>query len=269
MKYNPQIHHRRSIRLKVYDYSQEGAYLITIVCHDRKHFFGNVENGFMKLNSFGRIAYEEWQKLPERFPNIEVDVFQIMPNHMHGIIVIVGAPLAGAPAKSANNVNAPNTDAHNANKQKADAHDAEARSADIGNSLPNRAPARGAPTVGEMIGSYKSIVADKCLELWKSKRPDQMMGKLWQRNFYEHIIRNEESLNDIREYIIDNPRNWETDSENNRLGTVTWGTGEPCPYIKFFQNFLSQSNQPFHRRDVFYSIHLPDRESVFACLRAP
>jgi len=92
MKYNPQIHHRRSIRLKGYDYSQEGAYYITIVCRDRKHFFGTIENGIMKLNAFGKIAYEQWQKLTERFPNIELDIFQIMPNHMHGIIVIVGHP---------------------------------------------------------------------------------------------------------------------------------------------------------------------------------
>jgi REP element-mobilizing transposase RayT len=68
--------------------------------------------------------------------------------------------------------------------------------------------------VGDMIGAYKSIVANECLELWKSKRPDEMMGKLWQRNFFEHIIRDEQSLNNIREYVLHNPENWETDSEN-------------------------------------------------------
>ncbi len=181
MKYYPQIHHRRSIRLKGYDYSQEGAYYITICCHDRKHFFGRINNRKMKLNSFGKIAHTQWEQLPERFPNIELDEFQIMPNHMHGIIVIahVGAPLAGAQ----------NTGAQNLDER--------------------RARASHAPTVGEMIGAYKSIVADKCLELWKSNRPDEMLGKLWQRNFFEHIIRDEHSLNNIREYIVCNPENWE------------------------------------------------------------
>ena len=201
MKYNPQIHHRRSIRLKGYDYSQEGAYFITICCHDRKHFFGKIGNGNMKLNSFGKIAHAEWEQLPERFSNIELDEFQIMPNHMHGIIVIVGAPLAGAPNR-------------------------DIQSIDTGNAQAKRAPVKGAPTttvapttttttttVGNIIGAYKSIVANECLALWKSKRPNETMGKLWQRNFFEHIIRDETSLNNIREYIIHNPENWKSDSD--------------------------------------------------------
>ncbi|PIY04942.1 MAG: hypothetical protein COZ21_05210, partial [Bacteroidetes bacterium CG_4_10_14_3_um_filter_31_20] len=101
MAYNPNIHHRRSIRLKGYDYSQAGAYFITICCKDRKCRFGKIVVGasVMELNECGQIAYDEWLKLSERFSNFELDVFQIMPNHMHGIIVlndIVGATLAVA-----------------------------------------------------------------------------------------------------------------------------------------------------------------------------
>lgn len=86
--YNPQIHHRRSIRLKGYDYSQEGLYFITICCKDRKYRFGKIENDKMILNEYGTIAYDEWIKLTERFSNFELDVFQIMPNHMHAIIAL-------------------------------------------------------------------------------------------------------------------------------------------------------------------------------------
>lgn len=91
-KYNPNIHHRRSIRLKGYDYSQAGLYFITICCQGRICRFGYVEKGEMILNEYGKIAYDEWIKLSERFKNFELDVFQIMPNHIHGIIALtVGA----------------------------------------------------------------------------------------------------------------------------------------------------------------------------------
>ncbi|MDQ5929218.1 MAG: REP-associated tyrosine transposase, partial [Bacteroidota bacterium] len=88
--YNPKIHHRRSIRLKGYDYSQSGAYFITICCQDMKHRFGEIENGEMILNEYGKIAYKEWENLTDRFANVALDVFQIMPNHIHGIVVLVG-----------------------------------------------------------------------------------------------------------------------------------------------------------------------------------
>lgn len=102
-KFNPHIHHRRSIRLKGFDYSQAGLYFITICCQDRLCHFGHVENDAMILNEYGQIAFDEWMKLPERFPNFELDVFQIMPNHIHAIIsltnpaTVVGATLAVAP----------------------------------------------------------------------------------------------------------------------------------------------------------------------------
>jgi putative transposase len=88
MKYNPQIHHRKSIRLKEYDYSQSGAHFITICCKGMQCFFGQIDDGEMQLNDNGQIAYNEWRKLPERFANMELDVFVIMPNHIHAIIVL-------------------------------------------------------------------------------------------------------------------------------------------------------------------------------------
>jgi len=185
-KYNPNIHHRRSIRLKGYDYSQAGLYFITICCQDRICRFGQIENGEMILNEYGQIAYDEWVKLLERFPNFELDVFQIMPNHMHGIIALVGATLAVAQ------------------------NDSVAQNEMIvGNDI--RAGASPAPTktVGDIIGAYKSLVANGCLDIFKTK--NETMGKLWQRNYHEHIIRDEQSYHRISEYIINNPENWTDD----------------------------------------------------------
>ncbi len=93
MTYNLQKHHRRSIRLKGYDYSQAGLYFITICCQDRICRFGHIKNSEMVLNELGMVAYNEWAKLPERFPNFELDVFQIMPNHIHGIILLNEIPV--------------------------------------------------------------------------------------------------------------------------------------------------------------------------------
>ena len=165
-KYNPYIHHRRSIRLKGYDYSQAGLYFITICCQDRICRFGHIENGEMILNAYGKIAYDEWAKLSDRFPNFKMNVFQIMPNHMHGIILL--------------------------------------------NDTVVGATARVAPTtVCDIVGAYKSLVANGCLHIYKMN--NEIMGKLWQRNYYEHIIRNEQSHHNISAYIINNPAKWKED----------------------------------------------------------
>ena len=97
MTYNPDIHHRRSIRLREYDYSSGGVYSLTMCVHGRECLFGAVADGFMHLNEAGRMVEEIWRSLAERFPNVTTDEFIVMPNHVHGIIIItdaVGAPLA-------------------------------------------------------------------------------------------------------------------------------------------------------------------------------
>lgn len=91
MKYNPDIHHRRSIRLKGYDYSQNGLYFITICTHNRHHLFGTITNDQMALNPIGKIAHDEWLKTESMRPNIRLHEFIVMPNHIHGIIEIIGA----------------------------------------------------------------------------------------------------------------------------------------------------------------------------------
>jgi len=203
IKFNPAIHHRRSIRLKGYDYSQNGLYFITICCQNRICRFGHIENKEMILNEYGEIAYNEWGKLAERFANFELDVFQIMPNHMHGIIVLnnknasVGSGLAPDPTL----------------RDKGDGQPQGIAPTNDPTSDPTSDPTI-APTVSDIVGAYKSLVANGCLEIFKSK--NKTMGKLWQRDFYEHIIRNQQACIKISEYIINNPAKWNEDLFNKK-----------------------------------------------------
>jgi putative transposase len=141
MNFDPNQHHRRSIRLKGYDYSQAGAYFITPCVIDRRHLFGEIQNGAMILNEFGKIAHELWTFMPEHFDNIELGEFVIMPNHTHHILII----------NSDDNVK----------------------------------------TLGEIVGAYKSLFIHHSLEYIKENDLDIRLGKVWQRNYWEHIIRNE------------------------------------------------------------------------------
>ena len=225
--YNPQIHHRRSIRLKGYDYSQAGLYFITICCEDREYRFGKIENDEMTLNEYGTIAYNEWIKLTERFSYFELDVFQIMPNHMHAIIALNNAGAGFTPAQ--NNdvctgftptqnkpVRAGFTPAQNSAQNNDEIYD-QSPNGQPQMSLhltdnDNRATAMDAHTIGDIIGAYKSLVANECLKIWKTKwvgaNPAPKMGKLWQTNYHEHIIRNQQSYQRISEYIVNNPAKW-------------------------------------------------------------
>jgi putative transposase len=203
-KYNPQIHHRRSIRLKGYDYSQAGLYFITICCQDRKYRFGKIENGEMILNELGTIAYNEWTKLVERFTNFELDVFQIMPNHMHGIILLNNVAGVDTLTQLVQPQGLVPTYAIAQNGSITDCDD-------IGTGA---SPAPTNATIGEIIGAYKSLVFNGCLKIYKSK--NDLMGKLWQRNYYEHIIRNAKSYENISNYIINNPAKWAEDKFYNK-----------------------------------------------------
>ena len=181
MKFDPQKHHRRSIRLKNYDYTQAGAYYITIVTYQRDPLFGRIVNEEMQLSDHGRIADECWRAIPEHFPNRELDAYVIMPNHIHGILVIHGIGMATNPSPSAG-----------------------ARHAS-----PLRPHGVEPGSVGAIVGSFKSAVTKRIGREIKST-------SIWQRNYYEHVIRDERDLNRIREYIQSNPANWEGDRENSK-----------------------------------------------------
>ncbi len=180
MKNSPEKHHRRSIRLKDYDYSRGGGYFLTLCTQNRQCIMGEVVNGKVVLNEIGVMAESIWSDLPKHYPNIELDAFVVMPNHFHAVIKIhevVGAihelPLPG--------------DNKNTKTQ------------------------RRRMLIPRIMGYFKMNSA---------KRINNMRGALgppvWQRNYYEHIIRNEHELNDIREYIAQNPLKWELDGENPR-----------------------------------------------------
>ena len=181
MKFDPQKHHRRSIRLKNYDYSQVGAYYITIVTCQRDPLFGRIVNEEVQLSAYGRIADECWRAIPEHFPTIEVDAYVIMPNHLHGILVIHEIGMATNPSPSAG-----------------------ARHAS-----PLRPHGVEPGSIGAIVGSFKSAVTKRIGREIKAT-------SIWQRNYYEHVIRDERDLNRIREYIQSNPANWERDKENSK-----------------------------------------------------
>ncbi|MEJ2794955.1 transposase [Iodobacter sp. LRB] len=179
MSFKPSTHHRRSIRLQDYDYSQAGAYFITICTQGRECNLGVIENGTMNLSSAGECVYTQWHDLPKRFPNISLDAFIIMPNHLHAILVInpVGALLA-APLSNI----APGKDA------------------------PSKGAASSAPTVGEIIRAFKSLTA-----IAANRLLNRVGQPFWQRNYWEHVIRDEEEWQTIREYIHHNPQQWKQD----------------------------------------------------------
>ena len=204
MTFNSKIHHRRSIRLKGYDYSQPGLYFITICCQDRINRFGNVENGKMVLNELGHIAHNEWQKLTERYLNMDLGAFQIMPNHIHGIILLKNTSVGTGFTPVQNEM-------ISQNEMKFQNNDGICTIERHGETERYGATARVSPTtaVPDIVGAYKSLVANGCLAIFKSY--NQTMGKLWQRNYYEIIIRNEKSYQHISEYIINNPSKWQID----------------------------------------------------------
>jgi REP element-mobilizing transposase RayT len=194
MAFDPQKHHRRSIRLNGYDYTQPGAYFITVVTHDRECLFGEIVDGEMRLNEFGEIVRTEWFKTAVVRPYVMLypDEFVMMPNHTHGIIWIVdvGATRRVAPSPVAPSPIAPPLDSTPL----------------VHATIHPRGPMAG--SVGAIIGQFKSITAKRINAL--RNIPGQ---PVWQRNYYEHIIRDERALNAIRRYILNNPANWTKDAD--------------------------------------------------------
>ena len=173
MKYNPNIHHRKSTRVKEYDYSQTGLYFITICTQNHHYLFGEIKNDQMLLNNAGVHANQCWADIPQHFPNVKLHEQVVMPNHVHGILEIVGA----------NNYSP---------------------------SIPQRrSPSR---TIGSIIRGYKIGVTKWFRTNFKNKFP---VGKnVWQRNHWDHIIRNDNDYLEISQYIQNNPLTWNNDKLN-------------------------------------------------------
>ncbi|MDO4782693.1 MAG: hypothetical protein Q4A09_05670 [Capnocytophaga felis] len=193
-KYNPEIHKRRSVRLKDFDYSREGLYFITICCQNKAHYFGEIIDGEMRLNEIGEIAQKCWRDIPNHFKNVLLHSFVVMPNHIHGIIEIVTR--VGANQHLPHNETANHHSPHNetTNQHLPDDNGAKYLS-----------PLRGTSnTIGSIVRGFKIGVT-------KWVRVNTDIHQIWQRNYYEHIIRNEESYFKIHEYIENNPAKWEED----------------------------------------------------------
>ena len=175
---NPTRQHRRSIRLRGYDYSRAGAYFVTICTQNRECLFGEITDGRMMLNDAGRMAEQCWQAIPDHFPHVELDAFVAMPNHVHGILFIVDTPVGAknfSPLQS------------------------------------GQRPHGTSKSIGSIIRGFKIGVT-------KWMRAHTNVHVVWQRNYYEHVIRNDDELNRIREYIAKNRAQWELDRENPSVG---------------------------------------------------
>lgn len=163
------------MRLQGYDYRQSGAYFVTVCIYQRHNTFGTVIDGNMVLSQWGEIVDEEWRRTETVRANVELDAYVIMPNHLHGVVLIVEDATANGSANQYQNAKLQNT----------------------------------AGSLGQIVGHFKSIATKRIRSVVAP-----CDAPVWQRGYYEHIIRNEESLNEIRAYIVSNPRRWSEDSLN-------------------------------------------------------
>jgi putative transposase len=182
MPYDPEKHHRQTIRLPEYDYRQVGAYFITLCAHQHVPLFGEIVDGEMHLNDYGHIVLDEWMETAIIRPGVFLDDFIVMPNHFHAIVLLSSSVGAHSRAPSAG-----------------------------GTSL-SRVP----KSLGSLVAGFKAIVTKRI-----NLRRAAPGTSVWQRSYYEHIIRDDDGLQRIRQYIVANPAMWESDSENtNRRGPV-------------------------------------------------
>jgi len=178
---------RKKLRLQNYDYSQNGMYFVTICTHNKKCFFGRVEDNKMKLNLAGKIIDKWWIELENKFDIISHE-YVIMPNHIHGIIEINN--------NACDNVVADLCVSQNAKKEE---HVQQGQTH------------RSVPTISTMIQWFKTMTTNEYIKNVKMGKLPPFDKKIWQRSYYDHIIRKEESLQKIQEYIIINPSEWQKD----------------------------------------------------------
>jgi REP element-mobilizing transposase RayT len=215
---NPQKHPRRSIRLPGYDYQNAGAYFVTLCTQNRQCLFGEIAGGEMVLNDAGRMVQRVWNELPLFYPGVDIDAIQIMPNHFHGIVIPVGEhtgvwqPQRVAPTKGPSPGN---------KDWKHNSH--------VGaGACPGPGQPRGvAPTdrdgergnglsLPDVVHRFKTMTTKKYTDGVKQSGWPFFPGKLWQRNYFERVIRDIDELVQIQQYILDNPQKWEFDRENPR-----------------------------------------------------
>ena len=216
MTYDPQNHHRRSISLRDYDYSFPGAYFVTICVQNRKPIFGEIVGDEMHLNAFGERTQLIWNTLPERFPHIELDQFVIMPDHLHGIVFLKETQPASSMDSYVSQI-PERFKQHEYSKSAADQlspsvatpHQPRGAINLAPTGLPSLRSAQDIPPLGEVIRTSKALTTHNIRSLGK-------LDFKWQSRYFEHIIRNDDVLDRIRQYIVDNPACWAEDSLNSK-----------------------------------------------------
>ncbi len=194
MPFDPEINNRHSVRLPEYDYTRPGAYFVTLVTIERECMFGVMVGTEMRLSDYGRVAAECWSAIPDHFPHVELGTFVIMPNHVHGILILHeherGAATMSPPVGA---------------QHVAPLHDTPSHDAPLREQRPHVVPG----SLGAIVRAYKSSVT----RIIRQKYNDAPQ-RIWQRNYHEHIIRNAEDHHRITEYILTNPIHWDHDEEN-------------------------------------------------------
>lgn len=191
MTYDPERHHRRSIRLSGFDYTQAGAYFITICVHDRAPLFGGVVQGAMELNDAGQAVHAVWNALPDHYRHVALDAVIVMPNHFHGIVMIREESTDGLTGSTSD-------------RSGPDCVGAGFKPA------PALQPARaGRHGLSEIVRGFKTFSARRINHMRATPG-----APVWQRNYYEHVVRDDEERDRIREYIALNPLRWSSDREN-------------------------------------------------------
>jgi putative transposase len=215
MKFDPNLHHRRSIRLKGHDYSQAGMYFVTLCAKGRQAVLGEVIENEVVLSEIGKVVVECWLEIPSHFPNVELDQFVVMPNHVHGIVIIkeslVGTRHAVSPLGESQANHSGKGFIYETQSREGLMNQTPTRRETDHQSSTTKDSSSGWPlmkgpgvTLGKVIRAFKA----KCSKLIHDAGHPNFS---WQRNFYEHIIRDERDLDRIRRYILDNPINWEHD----------------------------------------------------------
>jgi putative transposase len=191
--FDPKRYHRRSIRFPGYDYRQAGAYFVTICTYQRALLFDDP--------TLRRVAEALWQRIPRHFPHVQLDAWVVMPNHVHGVLVITRDVRRGEASQEALPPAEPTADVGTGLSEEWVAGDASP--------LPQRPAGPPPGSLGAIVGNFKSVTARRINRL---RRAPGM--PVWQRNYYEHIVRDEPALNAVRQYIVDNPARWAWDTYN-------------------------------------------------------
>ncbi len=216
---------RQTLRLQGYDYSQAGAYAVTICTQDGVFLFGHVTDGAMHVNAAGRVVKRVWEGLPEHYPHVGLDVFVVMPDHVHGVIVLADVPLPGEVGFETNRETQAGINVSTGRRVGL----RPASTQDQGRTTGRRAGLRPAPTRGGVTPRHGLSEVVRGFKSFSARRVNELRGtpgvSVWQRGYYEHVVRNEEDLNRIREYIEGNPVRWWLRQKDREDGLGAGGSG--------------------------------------------